>query len=215
MERLNLQWFDAMAAAGSQFSPYAQASGWTKFMRPNQIAALQRPGGGSTSLCKAIASACDRGVLASKKVTVKSRPDLSKVSLSKYLASTTHDVTVLSVNAIDFSVWLATLDQAPSKHILAWIAATVPTSATTPAVVMAASERSASESREQRQDRRLKACEDSGLVMPLSSAGRLPDGVGKVAATQGVKRQPFSMDVKAALKRRERDKREGVVIRRS
>jgi hypothetical protein len=84
-----------------------------------------------------------------------------------------------------------------------------------PAPVVAASNGAALETREQRQDRRLQACEAAGLVMPKSSAGRLPDGVGKVADTEGVKRQPFSVDIKAALKRRERAKREGNVIHRA
>lgn len=71
------------------------------------------------------------------------------------------------------------------------------------------------EPKEQRQDRRLKACEAAGLVMPKSSAGRLPDGVGEVAGSAGVTRQTFSTDVKAALKRRESAKREGVKVHRA
>jgi hypothetical protein len=65
------------------------------------------------------------------------------------------------------------------------------------------------ETRKQREDRRLIACETAGLVMPISAAGRLPDGVGKIAESEGVKRQPFSADVKAAIKRREIFKKEG------
>jgi hypothetical protein len=65
------------------------------------------------------------------------------------------------------------------------------------------------EKKEQRQDRRLNACEAFGLVMPNSYAGRLPDGIGKVAAMEGVERQPFSRDVKAAIERRNRLIKEG------
>ena len=65
------------------------------------------------------------------------------------------------------------------------------------------------ETKEQRQDRRLQACETGRLVMPKNSAGRLPDGVGKVADAEGISRQTFSTDVKAALKRRESATREG------
>lgn len=65
------------------------------------------------------------------------------------------------------------------------------------------------ETKEQRQDRRLKDCETKGLVMPKNSAGRLPDGVGKVADAEGISRQTLSTDVKAALKRRESATREG------
>ena len=72
----------------------------------------------------------------------------------------------------------------------------------------------ASETREQRQDRRLAACEAAGLLMPQSSAGRLPNGVGRVADTEGVTRQAFSIDVKAGLKRRESAKSEGRTVHR-
>ena len=71
------------------------------------------------------------------------------------------------------------------------------------------------ETTEQRQDGRLRVCEAAGLVMPKSSAGRLPDGVGAVAAREGVTRQTFSSDVKAALKRRENATREGVTVHRA
>lgn len=69
--------------------------------------------------------------------------------------------------------------------------------------------------KESRQDSRLKACESYGLVMPTSSLGRLPDGVGDVADREGVTRQAFSTDVKAALKRRESAIREGRIVHRS
>jgi len=67
----------------------------------------------------------------------------------------------------------------------------------------------AKESKEQREDRRLNACEAYGLVMPKKSEGRLPDGIAKVAKLEGIKRQPFSKDVKAAIERRNSLKREG------
>lgn len=76
-----------------------------------------------------------------------------------------------------------------------------------------APEGQAPESKEQRQGRRLKACEDAGLVMPASSSGRLPDGVGRMADREGVKRQSFSADVKAALRRREAITKPGRVVR--
>lgn len=70
----------------------------------------------------------------------------------------------------------------------------------------------ATETKEQRQDRRLASCEVAGLVMPKSDVGRLPNGVGKVADREGVSRQAFSADVKAALSRREAIKKPGRVI---
>jgi hypothetical protein len=73
----------------------------------------------------------------------------------------------------------------------------------------------ASETKEQRQDRRLKACIDAGLPMDTKDAlSRLPDGVGNVADCEKVTRQAFSTDVKAALKRRESTKREGSTVHR-
>ena len=67
----------------------------------------------------------------------------------------------------------------------------------------------AKESKEQREDRRLNACEAYGLVMPKKSEGRLPNGITKLAKLEGIERQPFSKDVKAAIERRNSLKREG------
>jgi len=83
---------------------------------------------------------------------------------------------------------------------------TAPVTDTTPA-----------ETKEQRQDRRLQACINAGLVMPKNSFGRLPKGVDKVAELEGVTRQAFSSEVKAALERMQRlasAKSEGVTVRR-
>lgn len=73
----------------------------------------------------------------------------------------------------------------------------------------------ATETKEQREDRRLQQCEDSGLRMHNSALLRLPDGVAEVAAREGVSRQTFSADVKAALKRRQQQARDGIAIHRS
>ena len=70
------------------------------------------------------------------------------------------------------------------------------------------------ETKEQRQDRRLKACEDAGLSFK-DYKGRLPDGVGDVADREGVTRQAFSTDVKAALERRASAQREGTTVHRA
>jgi hypothetical protein len=72
------------------------------------------------------------------------------------------------------------------------------------------------EKKEQREDRRLQACIEFGLPMYDKRAKtRLPDGVGKVAASEGVTRQTFSLDVKAALKRRASAQREGTIVHRA
>ena len=74
----------------------------------------------------------------------------------------------------------------------------------------------ATETKEQRQDRRLKACIDAGLPMNDKRAlSRLPDGVGDVADRESVTRQAFSTDVKAALERRASANREGVKVHRA
>lgn len=73
----------------------------------------------------------------------------------------------------------------------------------------------ASETKEQRQDRCLKLCEDAGLIMPRSHSSRLPNGVGDIADTENKTRQAFSADVKAALKRRESAIREGSTVHRA
>ncbi len=74
----------------------------------------------------------------------------------------------------------------------------------------------ASETKEQRQGRRLQACIDAGLPMNDKAAlSRLPDGVGDVADIERVSRQAFSTDVKAALTRRETATREGGTVHRA
>lgn len=54
----------------------------------------------------------------------------------------------------------------------------------------------------ERQDRRLKMCEDAGLKMPVLEHRRLPNGIGKMADAEGISRQAFSDDVWAAIKRK-------------
>ena len=65
------------------------------------------------------------------------------------------------------------------------------------------------ETKEEREDRRLKECEDARLQMPDSHVGRLPDGIGKVAEASGFSRQTYSDDVRAALNRREQRRKAG------
>ena len=65
------------------------------------------------------------------------------------------------------------------------------------------------ESMADRQDRRLRESEAAGLTMPKSHQGRLPNGVGERADAEGVSRQFYSDDLRAALKRREEARRAG------
>lgn len=65
------------------------------------------------------------------------------------------------------------------------------------------------ESAEQRQDRRLKQCDDAGLTMDSKALQRLPNGIGEVAKREGVSRQTYSADIRIALKRRIEENRAG------
>jgi hypothetical protein len=65
------------------------------------------------------------------------------------------------------------------------------------------------ESAEERQDRRLRMCEEGGLVFNQHSLLRLPDGIAKIAEKEGISRQAFGDEVKAALERRFKRQREG------
>lgn len=65
------------------------------------------------------------------------------------------------------------------------------------------------EKRAERQRTRLEACEAEGIVFDKRSLERLPDGIGKVAKKLEITRQSLTADVKAALKRRIEESRNG------
>lgn len=100
-----------------------------------------------------------------------------------------------AVSAADFSRWLLSQNETPSTHIQAWFDATSPASEAGQVAPVV-------ETQLQRQDRRLKACEDAGLDMK-NGLLRLPDGVAEIAKRECATRQAFSRDLKAALARRE------------
>ena len=56
------------------------------------------------------------------------------------------------------------------------------------------------------QDRRLKDCQEAGFKF---DSGRMPDGIGNMAAQEGVSRQTYSQSVKSALDRLKEQKRSG------
>lgn len=104
------------------------------------------------------------------------------------------------------SVSRDTINRAEFQELLEQYGAAPAQNPATPAPVV-------SETKEQRQDRRLQTCIDAGLPMNTKAAlSRLPDGVGEVADREGVTRQSFSTDVKAALERRERAKKDGLTV---
>jgi hypothetical protein len=57
------------------------------------------------------------------------------------------------------------------------------------------------ETQEQRQERRYKMCVDAGLDIPTDDYTHLPRGIGKIAEREGVRRQSFTEDVKAQIRR--------------
>jgi len=61
----------------------------------------------------------------------------------------------------------------------------------------------------QRQDRRLQQCVAAGLTMDKTALRRLPNGVGDVAEKEGVTRQTFSADIRAAIARKLEKERTG------
>jgi hypothetical protein len=70
--------------------------------------------------------------------------------------------------------------------------------------------------KEDRQERRLKLCLDAGLKMPTTARGRMPYGIGKVAENDGVERQTFTEDVKAALARKiDRERPKPTLVKRT
>ena len=60
---------------------------------------------------------------------------------------------------------------------------------------------SGSESKEQRQARRHRACIDAKLKLPTDDYSHLPRGIGELAKAEGITRQAFAEDVKAHIRR--------------
>jgi hypothetical protein len=65
------------------------------------------------------------------------------------------------------------------------------------------------ETKEEREDRRLRMCDDAGLKMDRKALLRMPDGIGALAKKEDISRQAFTDDVKAALTRRLEAEKEG------
>jgi hypothetical protein len=100
--------------------------------------------------------------------------------------------TIRHIAARPFAKWLEMIEEEPSTLVAAWFKSQG----------VAEAKNQPKETAEQRQDRRLQMCIDAGLKLPTSHLGRLPDGIGKLAQSEGVKRQTFSEDVRAALARK-------------
>ena len=60
----------------------------------------------------------------------------------------------------------------------------------------------AAETTEERQSRRYQMCIDANLEMPIDDYAYLPRGIGKLAQIEKIKRQSFSEDVKAHIRRK-------------
>jgi hypothetical protein len=66
------------------------------------------------------------------------------------------------------------------------------------------------ESTEERQDRRLAACEEAGLTFLTNPHARMPNGIGAIANAEDISRQAFTQDVKAAIARRVSHRKNGL-----
>jgi hypothetical protein len=76
-----------------------------------------------------------------------------------------------------------------------------PSATTQPAPVPEAVAPAADESQEVRQARRFQMCINAGLEMPDNDYASLPRGIGALAKREGIKRQSFTEDVKAHIRR--------------
>lgn len=145
---VNLKWRDAMAVAGWHFTKTEQDIGWAGSMRPDQLAALQRPyiqGGIENrpgrwryeAFAKAVTDACKGGDLAhiakvlpgkavmNGKIRVVRTWEGTRKEIDYTPSPKPKDVTEYQITAQAFAAWLAapTQDEKPSAHIAAWLEA--------------------------------------------------------------------------------------------
>lgn len=143
---VNLKWRDAMAVAGWHFTKTEQDIGWADSMRPDQLAALQRPyiRGGlehrpgrwrTEAFAKAVTDACKGGDLAhiakvlpgkavmNGKIRVVRTWEGTRKEIDYTPSPKPKDVTEYQITAQAFAAWLAapTQDEKPSAHIAAWL----------------------------------------------------------------------------------------------
>ena len=200
--------------AGIVCNEYDVATGWPKALDLERLVVLQYPDNERLQIVlhRTMKNACHRKEIASIPAMAWAGLYLgsrgTRTPFDKLLETADH-----AIDAPAFSEWLQRSDIEPSVHIAVWFAKfgiLDCTTAPAPPVVQA------TKTKEQRQDRRLKACIDAGLPMNEKAASlRLPDGVANIAKSESVTRQAFSTDVKAALKRRDSAKSEGVTVRRT
>ena len=217
---INLKWHKACAVRGMGFTKDEQAAGWPESFALERLAILQSPGDKKMAniLHRALKDACAASLPSAptivRKIGHETKTYLETGSFVRRnldgerervyrerIVPVMKDVKVPAVTAADFAAWLAAQGEKPSEHIAAWFDA-VGVSADAGAATPQPAEPVASESKEDRQDRRLQLCLDAGLEMPNSAVGRMPYGIGKVAEQEGVTRQTFTDDVKAALARK-------------
>jgi hypothetical protein len=176
-KRNNQKWRDAMAEAGRHFDKAEQASGWPDAMKPDQMAALQRPyqindvrqKRITTALLSGITSDCNAGTLQHhtrsrtvidgyKKVYAGDRITESFIYGTRREPTFRHEPVskakdFVYVTANDFAAWLAAQGEPPSEHIAAWFDA-VGAGATVPdaPVVVAPTPSTSTPSRPKRRD---------------------------------------------------------------
>ncbi len=195
----DMAWLKAARKVGRNYTEHEIERGWPVAMEPHRLACLQfQPGHDQSDFNAVLVADCKSGKL---KCTTFTRHDYAPLpGGGRELIETWTDYAIAGQ---DFCAWLAGQGMEPSPHLAAWFKAQNVGGA-------GAAAETAPETQQQRQDRRLQACIAAGLPMGSKAVLlRLPDGVGALAISEGVSRQTFTADVKAALQRRASSQRQG------
>ena len=147
---IDLQWLDAMTTARWEFTRAERDAGWPQAMKPNQLAALQRPYASDNRMGRAAAvalknwlvAACLAGSIDHTTTTrriptrpaVQVTPDRSwdggqtglffpNARIGYMRPAEFKEVTERHITAPAFAAWLAAQPQKPSEHIAAWFTA--------------------------------------------------------------------------------------------
>lgn len=198
-----MSFIESLDAVGLEISIYDSATGWPDLLDIERLVILQFPDS------KSLQSGLSAGLKALSSTKAKRWAGLYIGGGGAALDSLV-ETTSFAMSVEEFSTYLTKHRIKPSSHITNWFNARGGFDAPTPNTRLPKTEK-----KEARQDRRLLLCIEAGLDMPSRHVGRLPDGIADVAKKEGVSRQSFTTDVKAALKRKEHINREGGTVHRS
>lgn len=204
-----MSFIESLDAVGLEVSAYDCEKGWPEHIELELLVILQYPESKNlqSGLYTNMKAKCESG-----SVPWRKPKRWAGLYIGGAGAAFDHllETTGYAISAEVFSCWLTKSGNRPSCHISNWFETRGASSVPTQNIKI-----SKIEAKEARQDRRLQRCIEAGLVMPSSYIGRLPDGIAVVANQEGVSRQSFSIDVKAALKRKKSTDREGVTVHHS